>query len=111
MLRTTLAFVLAPLVPASVLVRDAGPAIAVIYAYSLTYLFGFPLFFYLRKQRRESHASYTLGGATSAGTIGLGLFALTKAQEPKLLVFAALLTAVGAVEGLCFSLIRGPKNA
>jgi hypothetical protein len=111
MLRTVLAFTLAPLVPALATVRDAGPSIALVYAYFLTYLFGVPLFFWLRKRRLESHAAYAIGGAASAGFIGVGLFLLSMAQEPKLLILAAFLVAVGAVEGLCFSLIRGPKNA
>jgi hypothetical protein len=109
--RTVLAFVLSPLVPALAIVRDAGPALAFAYAYFLTYLFGLPLFFVLRKRKRESHASYAIGGAASAACVGLGLFVLSKAQEPKLLVVAAFLSAVGAIEGMCFSLIRGQKNA
>ena len=110
MLRTVSAFAFTPLVGALAILQFAGPALAFVYAYVLTYLFGFPLFHFLRKRRRESHASYTIGGAASAGCIGLGLFALSRG-EPSLLFLSALLAAIGAVEGLCFSLIRGRRNA
>lgn len=110
MSRTFLAFAVAPLVPAVLLVRDAGPMIAGVYSYFLTYLFGVPLFLFLRLKKKESHARYALGGAASAASVGLVIFLLNWA-EPKLLLLTAILSAAGAIEGLCFSAIRGREKA
>lgn len=53
MKRTLLAFALVPLVLAAVLYRDAGAFLAVAYAYALTYLFGIPLFLFLKRRRKR----------------------------------------------------------
>lgn len=103
MKRTLLAFALVPLVLAAVLYRDAGAFLAVAYAYALTYLFGIPLFLFLKRRRKETHASYALAGGVSAGVLALVLF-------QGVISLIALMAAVGALEGLCFSLIRGQER-
>jgi hypothetical protein len=110
MIRTLLAFALVPLVPAAAIIRDAGPLIALVYAYFLTYLFGVPAFLVLRKKKKESHVGYALCGAAAAASVGIILFVLGGGFEPALLLFALVLAGVGAVEGLCFSLIRGHEK-
>ena len=108
--RTLLAFIIAPLVPAIALMRDAGPAIALVYAYVLTLVFGVPVFLVLKRKKKESHVRYLLCGAVSAAAVMVGIFLIDGATEPKLLLLSLLLAVVGAVEGLCFSAIRGNEK-
>lgn len=110
MRRTFLAFVIAPLVPAIVLIRDAGPAIALVYAYVLTFLFGVPVFLTLKRKKKESHICYLTCGAASAASVMIVIFLINGARDPRLLPLSLVLALVGAVEGLCFSAIRGNEK-
>ena len=101
--RTTLAFAVAPLILVVALYRDAGALIAFTYPYVLTYLFGIPAFLFLRRRKKETHLRYAFCGAITAGVLALVLF-----QGVVFLMF--IFAAIGAAEGLCFSLIRGSER-
>jgi hypothetical protein len=108
--RTVLAFGLAPLVSAVAIIREAGPLIALVYAYVLTYLLGVPVFLILKKKKKETHTRYALFGALAAALVGVAIFVFGGTSEPKLLLLPLMLAAVGAIEGLCFSWIRGDEK-
>jgi len=108
--RTLLAFIIAPLIPTAALLHDAGPAIALVYSYVLTYLFGVPVYLTLKKKKKESHIRYLICGAVCAALIFVGMFFADGARDPKLLLVASMLAVVGGLEGLCFNVIRGDEK-
>ncbi|MBS0632962.1 MAG: hypothetical protein JSS11_13685 [Verrucomicrobia bacterium] len=104
MARTGIAFLVAPLVSAAAIVHDAGPLIAGVYAYVISYFFGIPLFLILRRKKKESYLCYAAGGAASAALVALPIV-IGSGVWP----FMAILAGIGAIEGLCFRSIRGPR--
>jgi O-antigen/teichoic acid export membrane protein len=105
--RTFAAFLLVPLIPAVALVHDAGPWIALVYSYVLTYVFGIPVFLVLRRAHKETHFRYILCGAISASSVMLAIYFMNYAHNESLLAIAGILGFIGAIEGYCFSAIRG----
>ena len=112
MIRTSLAFLVSPLVLAVLIVPVAGPLIAGFYAYFLSFLFGVPLFFLLRRRKRESYLCYAIGGAASATLVGVVIISESGSPLGDMLLVAMFSAGlVGALEGLCFRAIRGPQTA
>ena len=109
MKRTAIAFAVAPLIAAILVMPSAGPILAVVLSYGISYIFGVPVFLVLRHFRQEWHMCYagaglvlgvlyTLCTGAKSGTIG------------DVLTVGALFGLVGLLVGLSFSLIRGGER-
>lgn len=109
MIRTGLAFLITPLISAAIIMRSAGPEFALIDAYGLTCFFGVPLFLMLRWKKRETYVCYASGGAMAAALV-LGLILIPAFDfQPAAFVVVLVLSGIGAIKGLCFRAIRGPR--
>ena len=109
MKRTTIAFAVAPLVAAILVMPVAGPMLSLVLSYGVSYLFGVPVFLILRYFRKEWHlcyggagfalgALYTLCTGAMSGTIG------------DVLALGTMFGVLGLFVSLSFSLIRGGER-
>lgn len=111
MIRTSIAFLVSPLVLAAVIIGLAGPWLAGFYAYSLSFLFGMPLFFVLKWKKKESYFCYAVGGTASATLVGLVIISQSGAPVIDMILVSMFSAGIiGALEGLCFRAIRGQKT-
>ncbi|HXC02229.1 MAG TPA: hypothetical protein VNU49_06220 [Opitutaceae bacterium] len=106
MKRTLIALIVAPLIPAVLFAHDAGPILSLLLSYFWSFVFGLPVFFILRRIRKEYHICYALAGF-SLGFLALLLQGAIHISE---IYGAYLFGLLGLAVALCFSLIRGKER-
>ena len=108
MKRTVAAFLIAPAVPAVAFMSSAGLGLGLVISYSLSYVLGIPVFFVLRKIKKETHACYLMAGFFMGAAYILvpALFYWSVDALLPALIFGV----TGSITALIFSLIRGDKR-
>lgn len=109
MKRTTIAFAVAPLVAAILVMPFAGPILSLVFSYGLSYVFGVPVFLVLRHFHREWHLCYAGAGFTFGVLYTLCTGAVSGTRGD-LLTVGTMFGMLGLLVGLSFSLIRGDER-
>lgn len=111
MKRTIAAFLLAPLISASVFIPSAGAAVGVGYSYVVSYILGIPVFLVLRKKKKESHFLYgSLGFVVGSLYVIIPAIPDIRTFDSNGVIAALMFATIGSSVALCFSVIRGPER-
>jgi hypothetical protein len=109
MKRTAIAFAVAPLIAAILIMASAGPMLSLVLAYGVSYVFGFPVFLVLRHFRQEWHLCYA-GAGFALGVLYTIFTGAMSGTIGDLMTVGTMFGMLGLVVGLSFSLIRGGER-
>jgi hypothetical protein len=109
-MKTSLAFLIAPVVPALAVGLGVGALSILPYSYAFSLLLGLPVFFILRSKRKETNRNYIIAGILC----GFGYVAVpaivTQMIDLNALFAASIFAGIGATTAITFSIIRGNEK-
>lgn len=109
MIRTAIAFAVAPLIAAILVMPSGGPILSLMLSYGVSYIFGVPVFLALRHLQQERHLYYA-GAGFALGIVYALCTGAVSGTVGDLLTVGTIFGLLGLLVGLSFSLIRGGER-